>query len=37
MMTKEQRNRKAIKKNEKKENLGQLASHRPKFLEDGFM
>jgi hypothetical protein len=37
MMTKKQKNLKAIENTNKKENLGQLASHCPKFLKDGLM
>ncbi len=35
LMIEEQRNSKAIKKMNKRKKLGQLASHRPKFLKNG--
>jgi hypothetical protein len=37
MMTKVQRNLKAIKRMNKGEKLRQLPLHHPKFLEDGLM
>jgi hypothetical protein len=37
MMTKKQKNLKTIEITNKRENLGQLASHYPKLLKDGLM
>jgi hypothetical protein len=37
MMTKKQKNLKAIEITNKREKLGQLASHYPKFLKDGLI